>query len=64
MQSIYVPGSEVYDIDAFKWERINEWYNKGYIREDYASAGWTPFGAGYAPENMAVAGNNQLPAAM
>ncbi len=60
VQSIYVPGSEVYDIDAFKWERINEWYNKGYIREDYASAGWAPFGAGYAPENMAVAGNNQF----
>lgn len=60
VQSIYVPGSEVYDIDAFKWERINEWYNKDYIREDYASAGWAPFGAGYAPENMAVAGNNQF----
>ncbi len=60
VQSMYVPGSEVYDIDAFEWERINEWYNKGYIREDYASAGWSPFGAGYAFENMAVCGGNQF----
>ncbi len=60
VESKYVPGSETYDIDAYEWERIHDWYQKGYIREDYASAGWAPFGAGYAFENMAVAGNNQF----
>ena len=57
---MYVPGSETYDVDAYEWERIHDWYKKGYIREDYASAGWAPFGAGYAFENMAVATGNQF----
>ena len=60
VQSIYVPGSEVYDIDAYEWERIHDWYKKGYIREDYASTGWSPFGAGYAFENMGVVGGHQF----
>ena len=60
VESKYLPGSVTYEIDAFEWERIHEWHKKGYIREDYASAGWAPFGAGYAFENMAVAGNNQF----
>ncbi len=60
VESMYVPGSETYNVDAYEWERIHDWYKKGYIREDYASAGWAPFGAGYAFENMAMAGNNQF----
>ena len=28
--------------------------------ETYASAGWAPFGAGYAFENMAVASGNRF----
>lgn len=59
-ESRYVPGSETYDVGAYEWERIHDWYKKGYIRENYASAGWAPFGAGYAFENMAVASGNQF----
>ena len=43
-----MPGSETYDVGAYEWERIHDWYKKGYIRENYASAGWAPFGAGCA----------------
>ena len=59
-ESRYMPGSETYDVGAYEWERIHDWYKKGYIRENYASAGWAPFGAGYAFENMAVASGNQF----
>ena len=60
VESRYMPGSETYDVGAYEWERIHDWYKKGYIRENYASAGWTPFGAGCAFENMAVASGNQF----